>query len=372
MIKRDKKELKAIVIGGGIHGLTASIALATNGIETTILEKRTGILRGTSGSTHNRAHLGYHYPRSVETALECYRGLEFFRGKYPQALFYPKEAYYIIGREKSRISAGEFMKFCNEIKIPYELKAPENGFVNKSSFEESFKVPEPVFDINILAKLLEKECLERGIIIRNNSELIGSEKIAPLKYKLTTKENGAKKEYEANLIINSTYAYANNILRIFGLEKDMTKYIIQTTEVAITESKRPIPAMTIMDGEFVSLMPLACSKEQNIALIYDVIHSVVNKHEGYFLDDTKKYPSNLEKMIEHGEKYFPFMRELKYKNSLWGYRPIPVEAKGDSRTTRIVSHEGSPGVYSILEGKFISAPLIAERLVSKIHGDGIV
>jgi len=63
--------MKASVIGGGIHGLTSAIALAKEGLEVTIFEKEKEILLGTSGSTHNRAHMGYHYPRSCETAIEC-------------------------------------------------------------------------------------------------------------------------------------------------------------------------------------------------------------------------------------------------------------------------------------------------------------
>jgi len=30
--------------------------------------------------------LGYHYPRSPETAVECIKGLEFFKKKYGQNL----------------------------------------------------------------------------------------------------------------------------------------------------------------------------------------------------------------------------------------------------------------------------------------------
>ncbi|MCX6712933.1 MAG: FAD-dependent oxidoreductase, partial [Candidatus Vogelbacteria bacterium] len=67
---------KAIVIGGGVHGITSAIALAEQGIAVVVLEKRDDLMHGTSGATHNRAHLGYHYPRSKETAIECIEGLE--------------------------------------------------------------------------------------------------------------------------------------------------------------------------------------------------------------------------------------------------------------------------------------------------------
>ena len=360
-----KKRLKAVIIGGGIHGITSSLALAEKGIDVTVIEKRPGVLEGTSGSTHNRAHLGYHYPRSTETAIECLRGLEFFKKKYPHALFYPPEAYYFIEKERSKTSSEEFKKFCDKIGIPYKAQLPENRFINPNSVEGSFMVSEPVFDIKTLRDSLRKECFKMGIAIKNNSELVGYEKIAP-KHKLIVKEKGIEKSYEADLIINSSYAHTNNILRILELEKDIIPYKLQTTEVAITRSPETIPAMTIMDGEFISLMPLANSANKNVILVYDVVYSVVNEKVGYYFDDSQIYTSNFGKMVEHGERYFPFMKKLEYIDSLWGSRPIPLNNETDSRKTKIISHKDAPGIYSILEGKFISAPLIAERLANKI------
>ena len=94
-----KEKIKALVIGGGIHGLTSAIALANSGVEVTLVEKNHELMKGTSGATHNRAHMGYHYPRSVETAIECLEGLNFFKNKYPESLFYPEEVY-LSGRKR--------------------------------------------------------------------------------------------------------------------------------------------------------------------------------------------------------------------------------------------------------------------------------
>ena len=81
--------LYALVIGAGIHGLTFAIELAKRGVKVTILEKQTNFLLGASSGTHNRAHLGYHYPRSLVTAKECLDGYRYFIENYPQALYCP-------------------------------------------------------------------------------------------------------------------------------------------------------------------------------------------------------------------------------------------------------------------------------------------
>ena len=366
----DKKVLTAVVIGGGIHGLCAAISLANNGYSVSLIEKRDGLLKGTSGSTHNRAHLGYHYPRSIETVDDCKEGLEYFKKKYPCALYHPKEAYYLIEKGDSKTSGEEYKEFCNKANIPYQEVFPETVVINKELFDGCFKVPEPVFDIRILAKLLKEEAEKLNIEILKKSLLIGSKRLANGKYELSYNNLGKQKTLVTDIIINATYAYSNNILKILGLKKYMTKYLLQTTEVVVAKSKIPIPALTIMDGKFISLMPLAGKDNENLLLIYDVLHSVTNETLGYFYDDSKKYESNFSKMISYAEIYYPFIRELKYVKSLWGSRPIPYESAGDQRTTRIVSYKEAPGIYSILEGKFISAPLIAIKLLKKIKQDG--
>jgi glycerol-3-phosphate dehydrogenase len=282
---------------------------------------------------------------------------------------HPNEAYYLIEKESSKVSPEEFRAFCDQMKIPYEIEMPSKHFVNKDSISESFKVPEPVFDLEILAGLLKDEASELGIRLRTGFEVVCFN-IQGNQYIITARRNREQTNYDADILLNATYAYTNNILRIIGLEEDMTEYALQRTEVAIARSKIEIPALTIMDGEFISVLPYG--REQNLVLVYDVIHSVVDKENGFFLDDTKKYPTNWNKMIAHGEKYLPFIRNLDYVDSLWGARPIPSRITGDSRKTRIRSHKKCPGIYSILEGKFISAPLVADRLIEQMRIDGFV
>jgi glycine/D-amino acid oxidase-like deaminating enzyme len=364
-----QKDLKAIVIGGGIHGITTAVALAKNEIDVTIIEKNAGLLRGTSAATQNRAHLGYHYPRSIATASECLEGSRVFQERYPGALVYPKEAYYMIERESSRVSAEEFRRFCDQMHIPYEMGLPSNGFINREAVVAGFKVPEPVFDLEILLNLLESEIADLGIAVRTGSEAIAACTLGN-RFRITVRQGREQAHYEADIVVNATYAYVNNVLKMLGLEDEMTEYTLQYTEVPIAKSDKEIPALTVMDGEFVSVMPYG--RNPNYVLVYDVVHSVVHRENGYLFDDGREYPTNWAKMIDHGEKYYPFIRNLVYVGSLWGARPIPHNVTRDSRKTRVVAHAKCPGVYSIFEGKLISAPLIADRLVGQMKADGIV
>lgn len=365
------KGLKAVVIGGGIHGLSSAIALGRQGLQVSLLEKKSGLMEATSRATQNRAHLGYHYPRSPETAIECVKGLEFFKKKYPESLFYVGEDYYLIEKNKSKTSFEEFKKFCDEIGLPYKIENPPTGLWNKNEIEGSFKVDEPVYNPDIIRRLLEKETSELGVKVITGSKVVGLEKLNGKNRVIAYEKNCIG--YEADIIINSTYAYSNNVLKALSLEDEMTKYLLQNTEVIVARSKSTIPALTIMDGDFVTLLPFTDGgKDSRLFLVYDVVNSVLDQKEGYFLEDERRYDTNWGKMIKHGEKYFPFFRDLEYIGSLFGSRPVPAENIGDSRQTRIKSHGKNSGIYSILEGKFISAPLIAEELVKKIKEDGLI
>ena len=174
----------------------------------------------------------------------------------------------------------------------------------------------------------------------------------------------------ADIVINATYSYSNSLLNIFGLEEDMTEYVLQKTEIPVVRSEKPLPSLTVMDGDFLSIMQTG--DDRDLFLIYDVIYSIVEEERGFFLNKRKEYPTNYEKMLNHGEKYFPFIRGLEHVHSIYGARSVPVGTSGARRTTRIKAHKNFPGLYSILEGKFISAPLMAQKVIKQLQGDGIL
>jgi glycine/D-amino acid oxidase-like deaminating enzyme len=357
-------EKNAIIIGGGIHGLTLAIELAQDNFDVTVLEKNEKIMDGTSKSTQNRAHLGYHYPRSKKTAIECKKGIDFFKEKYPEALIYP-DTYYLIEKHSSKTTPEEFCKFCKGMDIPKAEGFPDEKFINKDIVSASFKVPEPVFDLKRLVKKLEEEIRTLNINIICSAEVIGFRK-SDNKYKITTKEGNIENTYDADFVFNATYAHTNNIMKILDLEEDMVEYILQTTEIPVMESECAVPSLLVLDGEFFSVVPFGENK--NLVLLYDVVNSVISKEKGYFLN-IKEPKSNLKAILEHGQKYYPFIKDLKYKYSLYGHRPIPSTIDNDSRKTSFKTHKKYPGIYSILEGKFVSAPLIAKKILQMVKND---
>ena len=292
---------KVCIIGAGIHGLTTAIAMANAGFDVVVIDKNPEIFQGTSGSTHNRAHIGYHYPRSMETAQECLEGLSYFKQKYSEALIYPKDVYYLISKD-SKTTVEDYVKFCDALNYPYEITMPSNEYLNKTNIASGFKVNEPIFDMFKLKEIFLKIAKDKNIKIYTSMALVD---VNPLQngYDIYCYRRPLSNvalnimQFHTNIIINATYAYSNNILKILDLEEDMTEYILQHTEVAILRTKKYVPSITIMDGPYVSLMPYA-NPESNLYLLYDVVNSVLEKTTGYFFED-KEMKSNVKNMFKH-------------------------------------------------------------------------
>ena len=68
---------KVGIIGGGIFGLSCAINLDRTH-DVTVFDQAPDIMMGATYANHNRHHLGYHYPRSPDTALQCLESREDF------------------------------------------------------------------------------------------------------------------------------------------------------------------------------------------------------------------------------------------------------------------------------------------------------
>ena len=363
-MKRDS----ALIIGGGVHGLSCALNLAKRGVDVTVVEKLDDILKGTSSATHNRAHLGYHYPRSLATAKECLLGYNYFKEHFAECLHYTDSFYYLIEREGSKVTSSDYASFCHEAGLDYDLTWPSRNVLDYTHIEASFLVPEPCFNLPLFREKYKSIMKEYDVLFIGDFDLYSAVKTDETSYKLVDKM-GKSITVPANVVINATYASTNNIQRIFSADEPAKKYLLQTTEVAVVECDDKIPALTVIDGPFITILPYVGHK--NKYLVYDVIHSIYDVYEGYYYENPDIVDSNWSKMLEHGRKYFPFMDKLKYVESLYASRPIPVNSSSDDeRETKIITHKSVDGLYSILEGKFISAPVMAEKLINKIYSNG--
>lgn len=356
---------KVLVIGAGIHGVTIAIELAKKGAEVTIIDAKKDILLGASYATHGRIHLGYHYPRSRETAIECIQGYNHFIKNYRDCLLFP-EFYYVIEKNESNVNSAQYKLAMEDAGLDCISNWPDNKFLNKEFIEDSFKVKEACFNIWKLKDIFKRKFDELNIKLIFDFEISNSSIIDNRLLKIISSDNKEIK-IKADLIVNCTYAYTNNIQKAFGILEDLTPYKFESTEIAVVESDMKIPALTVMDGPFITILPYV--GKENHYLVYDKLHSVFCQEIGIEYRPPKDAGTNWEKMLQHGLKYYPFFNKLIYKYSIYGSRPISLKTKDDGRTTKVIKHNYPFDFYSVLEGKFASAPLIAEIFIKVIEGN---
>ena len=122
------------IIGAGIFGCVIAYELDRAGHDVIIIEQDSDIMQRASRCNHNRLHLGYHYPRSIETAKQSLDGLITFLTNYKDAIVSNFPNYYMIARENSHITSKQYIDFCDKININYDIEYPNSNIVNKDIF----------------------------------------------------------------------------------------------------------------------------------------------------------------------------------------------------------------------------------------------
>src|SRR5215510_4473483 len=103
-----------IIVGGGIYGCFAALQLARCG-KVAIVEREADLLCRASYNNQARVHGGYHYPRSLLTALRSRVNAPRFIEEFKDSIFTDFEQYYAISRRRSNVTASQFVQFCRRV-----------------------------------------------------------------------------------------------------------------------------------------------------------------------------------------------------------------------------------------------------------------
>ena len=153
---------KCAVIGGGIFGSVIATQMIDLGLETHLFESTDRLFSAASGINQYRLHRGYHYPRSMQTALEVKDESVSFLKKFPVSIK-PKTSIYAIARLDSLLSADQYETFMREAGLEYETIA--DVLFTPGLIERVFSVNESLFDADQLRRLIEKELSRKSVIM---------------------------------------------------------------------------------------------------------------------------------------------------------------------------------------------------------------
>lgn len=349
----SKTVKKAIVIGGGFYGLRiAQFLIEELGVgKVIILEKDAEIMKRASYNNQARVHNGYHYPRSVLTALRSRVNLPVFSNEYKDAVKTDFDKYYAVARTGSKVSATQFRRFFE--RIDAEIKpAPEAmQYFDSRLIEQAFLVKEFVFDAAILRKIMI-ERLSRLQVDIHTSE--GATKIASTKEGIVVSTE--KTEYVADYVINATYSSINVINAASNLPELPFKH--ELTEMCLVKMPPVLDgkAYTIMCGPFFSLMPFPDKHMYTMSHVRYTPHREWHDKDGVedwhrFIEG--KHPmSHYDKMYADICRYMPDAKKIEYSGeSLWEIKTVLTESEeDDSRPILYKDHYGGIRNYVCIMG----------------------
>jgi hypothetical protein len=361
MAKYDK-----IIIGAGLYGLYSALFCGEKGQSVLVLECDPTPFRRATYINQARVHQGYHYPRSISTAMKSAGYFERFNKDYGFCINREFDKVYATSSEYSWSNGEQFKKFCKAANIPCEELHPSR-FFKDNMCDGAFLTREYTYDATILRDyFLDKLAKYRNVEIQYGITISRIEKLQD-SYEVFMADG---KSYKTGFLLNATYAGTNQILDMVGYEKFGIKY--ELCEIILCEVNERLEGygFTVMDGPFFSIMPFGKTGLHSLTSVtftphttsYDGVptFSCQERSNGYCstfrLGNCNDCPSKpvtaFPYMANLARKYLKDEFEFSYKSSLFSMKPILMSSEiDDSRPTVIRTYSNNPTFVGVLSGK---------------------
>lgn len=356
-----------IIIGAGLYGLYAALYCAKQGYSVVIIECEDAPFKRATYINQARVHQGYHYPRSISTALKSAGYFARFNADYSFCINSEFEQIYATSSHFSWTDGQRFKEFCKAADIPCEELHPGNYF-KEGLCDGAFRTREYTYDAVIL----------RDYFL---SELAGYSKSVELKLEEVIVEIGrdgddyvirtqSGSEYRSGFVLNATYASANQIAGMAGFDKFKIKYELCEIILCNVNERMKNIGFTVMDGPFFSIMPFGKTGLHSLTSVTFTPHTTSTNDFPVFQCQnhsagacSEKHLANCNDCKARPQTAFPYMRSLaekylledyrfEYKESLFSIKPILLSSEiDDSRPTVIRKHSDKPTFISVLSGK---------------------
>ena len=360
------KHYDKIILGAGLYGLYSALFCGRKGQNVLVLECDPTPFRRATYINQARVHQGYHYPRSLSTALKSAGYFERFNKDYKFCINGEFEKVYATSSQYSWSNGEQFKKFCRAARIPCEELCADQ-FFKHGMCDGAFLTREYTYDASILKNYFLKELsnlkhvqIHYGISISQIGKSADS-------YVVRTDSSN---EYSAPFLLNATYASTNQILDMVGFEKFGIKY--ELCEIILCDVNNQLSqyGFTVMDGPFFSIMPFGKTGLHSLTSVTFTPHTTSYAPVPTFACQGRSHgycsPFHLGNCNDCPAKpatAFPYMEKLArkylhdkfcffYKGSLFSMKPILVSSEiDDSRPTVIRTNSHEPTFVSVLSGK---------------------
>lgn len=365
---------QVVVIGGGFFGMYLAEYFVQNGCAVRLVEKDCQFMSRASYANQARVHNGYHYPRSVLTALRSRISFPRFVNEFKECIDSDFEKYYLIGRSLGKISAKQFLKFCERIGAPCEL-APHriNALTTPALIEACFSVVEYAFDaIKLRDVMIERLAASTVNCSLDTSVESVRQQGEGLLVELLNRNTEETETVYADHVFNCTYSRINYVIANSGINLVSLKH--EMTEMCLVEVPDQLKQLgiTLMCGPFFSVMPFPPAGLHTFSHVRYTPHYEWRDGDGSIYKDAHsslfwaQRNSAWRYMQKDAARYIPILSECKYHSSIWEVKTVlPRSESDDSRPILFLPHHGLKGFHSILGGKIDNVYDVVEAITSQ-------
>ena len=361
-----------IIIGAGLYGLYAASVCGKNGEKVLVLERDKEPFMRATYINQARVHMGYHYPRSLSTALKSAGYFQRFCEEYDFCIHKGFLQVYATGSRFSWTDADQFMSFCDAASIPCE-EIPVSRYFNPDMCDGAFETQEYTYDAMML-----KDHFVKQLSGMPNVDMVYDTVITDIicndkeeHYELKLSDNTT---YYGAKLLNATYASTNQILgMVKNIDHEPFDLKYELCEIILTEPSDELrdTGITVMDGPFFSIMPFGLTGLHSLTAVCFTPHvtsydktpvfscqqkageSVCNGMSLSNCSSCPNRPASAWDYMDHlARKYLLPKYEYKYLRSLFSVKPILKSSEvDDSRPTAIRINHEKPEMISVLSGK---------------------
>lgn len=352
-----------LIIGAGFFGLSIAQHLRKKypNAKILVLEMENEIMSRASYWNQSRVHNGYHYPRSLSTAIRSKENYDKFYYDWDDCILNNINSIYCISEKNSKTNSSKYEKFLSEID-----ESNKNEIIKYSklfkirNISAIYEAKEAVFDsIKIRKKFIELFD-KKNIQIKKNQRVL---RIDHNEENLSVFTNSY--EYRSDYIFNCSYA------GIYQFEKNNNfkeLFRHELAEIALVNPPKKFLqyGITVMDGPFFSLLPFPSEKVHSISHVRYTPHFEWNasaKVSAYDVVKKNNIKSNFNMMIRDSKKFFPELEDTEYVNSFYEIKTI-LRNNDFSDSREIVISEGNK-MTSFLGSKIDQVYDVLEYLDNK-------
>ncbi len=364
------KRYDKIIIGAGLYGLYAAKFCSDRGEKVLVLEYDDAPFQRATYINQARVHMGYHYPRSLTTAVKSAGYFRRFVEDFGFCIHDKFDQIYATSDKFSWTNARQFMDFCKAAGIRCDEVAVSQYF-KPGMCDGAFMTEEYTYDAKILQKYYEEQLKDKENVTFGFGVRIGKIIRKSDVFEVWLKDGSF---YEADFVLNATYASVNQVIdQVEGIEKEFFNIKYELCEIILCEPSDALrgTGITVMDGPFFSIMPFGRTGLHSLTSVTFTPH--VTSYDTYpafrcqrGLKEALCTPENLgncNTCPHKPESAWPYMSHLAdkymkkeyaytYKESLYSMKPILKSSEvDDSRPTAIRVLSEAPTFVSVLSGK---------------------